>query len=72
MLGDRIDRILKEAQYPDSWPFTTQDFSRLDESNDQLFYSQPRLVYHIDNFAIRALTKFYKQHFIPGADILDV
>ncbi|KAK4522849.1 hypothetical protein GAYE_PCTG30G0739 [Galdieria yellowstonensis] len=72
MWGDRAAKVLREAQYPDTWPYTEEDFSRLDESNDQLFYSQPRLVYHIDEFAIRALTKFYKNNFVPGADILDV
>jgi len=68
----RAAKVLREAQYPDTWPYTEEDFSRIDESNDQLFYSQPRLVYHIDEFAIRALTKFYKNNFVPGADILDV
>ncbi|GJD11907.1 hypothetical protein Gasu2_60280 [Galdieria sulphuraria] len=72
MWGDRIAKVLKEAQYPETWPYTAQDFSRLDESSDLLFYSHPRLVYHIDDFAVRALTKFYRQHFIPNADILDV
>ncbi|GJQ14575.1 hypothetical protein GpartN1_g6366.t1 [Galdieria partita] len=72
MLGDRISKVLKEAEYPKTWPYTADDFSRLDESNDSRFYSQPRLVYHIDDFAVRALTKFYRQHFVPLADILDV
>lgn len=30
---------------------------RYDESPDTLFYSQPRLVYHIDDGAVKALTK---------------
>lgn len=53
-------------------PFGKYDFSRLDPYNDGIFYSIPRLVYHIDEPAVAALTQFYR-HSIPAqSDILDI
>ena len=37
--------------------------ARYDESSDLIFYSQPRLVKHIDDDAIGALTKYYSKVF---------
>ena len=37
--------------------------ARYDESSDLIFYSQPRLVKHIDDDAISALTKYYSKVF---------
>ena len=39
-------------------PFTEDDFRRLDEKRDILFYSSPRLVEHIDISGSHALTNF--------------
>lgn len=39
--------------------FTAEDFIRLDESPDALFYSAPRFVEHIDAPAVKALTDFH-------------
>jgi hypothetical protein len=36
---------------------------RYDETSDLIFYSQPRLVTHIDDDAIGALTKYYAEVF---------
>lgn len=35
-------------------------------SLDSLFYSEPRFVTHIDDMAIRALTKYYSEVFPPS------
>ena len=45
---------------------------RQDESSDDQFYVQPRLVYHIDDGAVAALTKYYKTVFTEGASVLDI
>lgn len=47
-------------------------FAREDESADALFYRQPRLVTHIDDATIGALTEFYAEFLPPGARVLDL
>ena len=47
-------------------------FDRVDESPDALFYSVPRLVVHIDDATIAALTSAYRELLAPGADVLDL
>ena len=47
-------------------------FRRQDESPDSRFYVQPRLVTHIDDRAIAAVTTLYREHFPPGGAILDL
>ena len=47
-------------------------YRRVDETADELFYSQPRMVTHIDDATIAALTDFYREFLPPGADILDL
>ena len=64
--------VLKNPKWPESWPFTAKDFRRQDESTDDSFYSQPRLVYHIDDSAVKALTKYYNSLFFNDATILDI
>lgn len=46
--------VLKDPKWPPLWPFTDADFRRQDESSDDYFYDQPRLVFHIDDFAVQA------------------
>ena len=36
---------------------------RLDETDDSLFYDKPKLVYHIDDAAVQAATRYYAQSF---------
>lgn len=71
-----VEQILKNVEWPDEFPFKPEDFSRFDESSDTLFYSAPRFVTHIDDQAIRALTKYYSQVLppsnTPGVAILDM
>lgn len=65
--------VLERAQYPAEWPFSPNDFRRVDESSDLYFYKQPRIgVFHIDDQAVRALTRFYAEVLPPNADILDL
>ena len=47
-------------------------FERQDESADALFYSAPRLVVHIDDATIAALSQFYGETLTAGADVLDL
>jgi hypothetical protein len=51
---------------------STYNASYQDESSDDQFYVQPRLVYHIDDGAVEALTKYYKTVFTEGASVLDI
>ena len=52
---------LTNPEFPPEWPYTSDDLRRRDESSDLRFYDQPRLVTHIDDSAIAALTAFYSQ-----------
>ena len=47
-------------------------FARADPSPDVEFYRVPRLVAHIDEATIAALTDFYAEVLPPGADLLDL
>jgi hypothetical protein len=49
--------VLEEPKWPEQWPFRDTDFLRYDESVDTIFYDQPRFVYHIDEYAVKALTE---------------
>jgi len=47
-------------------------FTRLDDEDDEVFYEPPRLVCHIDEGAIAALTGFYRDALPPGGVLLDL
>lgn len=47
-------------------------FRRYDESPDEEFYRLPRYVTHIDDRAIAAVTRLYREYFPPGGEILDL
>ncbi|GAB4455573.1 MAG: class I SAM-dependent methyltransferase [Anaerolineae bacterium] len=47
-------------------------FSRLDESDDSLFYAAPRKVVHLDDGAIAALRDLYGEVLPPGGHYLDL
>jgi len=47
-------------------------FLRLDESPDENFYCEPRLVTHIDDATIAALTQVYRELVPAGAHVLDL
>ncbi len=47
-------------------------FQRQDNSPDAQFYAQPRLVTHIDDATINALTSFYEEFLPANCDLLDL
>jgi len=67
-----LDEKLFTQPWPADFPFPERAFARQDESDDNDFYASPRLVYHIDEGAVRALTSYYKESIKPGSAILDI
>jgi SAM-dependent methyltransferase len=65
------EAVYSEA-YPATFPFTAADFKRLDEAPDSEFYKFPKLVYHIDEGAVSALTRYYDKQIADGSDVLDI
>lgn len=59
-------------EWPEMPPFDPEDFSRMDGTDDRLFYGLPKLVYHIDEPAVAALTQYYRNNIKEGSDILDI
>jgi SAM-dependent methyltransferase len=47
-------------------------FTKLDTEEDEIFYEPPRLVCHIDDGAIAALTEFYRSALPAGGVLLDL
>lgn len=47
-------------------------FTKLDDEDDEVFYEPPRLVCHIDDGAIAALTGFYRNILPPNGVLLDL
>src|SRR5690242_20376452 len=47
-------------------------FTKIDGDADELFYEEPRLVYHIDDHAVAALTEFYRAILPAGGVLLDL
>src|SRR6201985_910289 len=47
-------------------------FTKLDTEDDEFFYEPPRLVLHIDDGAIAALTAFYRSLLPPDGVLLDL
>jgi len=57
---------------PDEQALPRDLFARIDPSPDRLFYAAPRLVTHIDDATIAALTDYYRDVLRPGSAILDL
>ena len=47
-------------------------FTKIDGDADEVFYEAPRLVYHIDDNAVAALTQFYRTVLPVGGVLLDL
>ena len=47
-------------------------FAKIDTEEDEIFYGPPRLVYHIDEGAVAALTEFYRKVLPAGGVLLDL
>ena len=70
---DLSDKLYNaNGPWPEKYPFPPDAFRRQDETDDEDFYSMPRLGYHIDEGAVRALTQFYKNNVANGSSILDI
>lgn len=52
--------------------FPQEAFRRYDETPDEEFYSTPRIVTHIDDGAIAAVTQLYREFFPAGGEVLDL
>lgn len=63
---------VKDDDKDENPPFRRRDFFRTDNSDDTWFYETPRLVYHIDEPAVSALTQYYRRTIPKGSSILDV
>jgi hypothetical protein len=53
-------------------PFRPEFFQREDESNDSLFYKEPRLLVHIDEHAIAAIGEYFSEALPHDGLILDL
>ena len=53
-------------------PLPKEAFRRYDETPDEDFYRTPRLVTHIDDRAIAAVSQLYRELFPPDGEILDL
>ncbi|KAI4100326.1 MAG: hypothetical protein L6R37_005545 [Teloschistes peruensis] len=54
------------------YPYTLSSFTRMDDSPDGDFYSQPRFVTHIDDAAIARLRTYYLHNLPRTGRILDL
>ena len=53
-------------------PFRPEHFRKYDETDDALFYTEPRFVTHIDDHAIAALSAHYAEVLKPEHRVLDL
>lgn len=70
-----VSDVLSSPKWPAEWPYSANDFSRQDETFDEIFYSMPRFCYHVDERAIVALESFYATEFAKWEnppDVLDI
>ncbi len=47
-------------------------FRRVDESSDRIFYAEPRMVVHLDEPSLTAITQLYRELLPAGGTILDI
>ena len=66
----QLVRRLGLTMNPDSFP--PEFFRREDESDDAEFYTMPRLVVHIDDGAIGAVGRLFRQLIPPDSETLDL
>ncbi len=52
--------------------FSPEYFQREDEENDSVFYESPRLVVHIDEAAIAAVGRLFKEQVPENSEVLDL
>ena len=71
MTDANADDAIAQA-IPDGSPFERSHFNREDETGDELFYSEARLVTHVDDDAIEALGLHYRKSLPEGGAWLDL
>jgi len=64
--------VLEEASQDSYFGLPTAWFVRSDDESDDVFYEQPRMVAHVDEATLSALTGFYRDFVPAGADVLDL
>ncbi len=64
--------ILTTVPMNDTPTYPPEFFRRMDESDDRLFYTQPRLVVHIDDHAIAAIGRYFSEMLPENGVILDL
>jgi predicted DsbA family dithiol-disulfide isomerase/SAM-dependent methyltransferase len=60
---------------PQSYPYSKEDFRRMDESPDTTMYAEPRFVQHLDEVSLARLTSVYRSAFATapsGFSVLDL
>ena len=70
--GDSEGPTVPEEPAPSAKAFPAQFFERVDDSPDSLFYRDARLVTHIDDATIAALTVFYAEFLPVDTSVLDL
>ena len=56
---------------PAPFPYSVQDFQRMDAQPDTTFYDSPRFVTHIDDGAIEGLAEYYQHNLPTKGRVLD-
>lgn len=71
--GPTLQEIIIHSYTPrdNSFPYGPKDFERPDETPDNVFYTSPRFVTHIDDNAINSLRNYYSRNLPPSGRILD-
>src|SRR5882672_1440792 len=62
----------QRAPMEDALGLPRDAFDKLDPEEDEIFYEPPRLVCHIDDGAIAALTEYYRSVLPAGGVLLDL
>ncbi len=65
-------RILIFERCDTAIPYPEESFQREDDSDDRLFYVNPRLVVHIDDQAIATVSRIFKSLVPAGSTVLDL
>ena len=64
--------VSEEASQESYFGLPTAWFERSDDESDDVFYEQPRMVAHVDDATLSALTDFYRDFVPADADVLDL
>ncbi len=70
--GSCTRRNATSSPFPTFPPFPPEYFGREDETDDSFFYTQPRLVVHIDDAAIAAVGDVFRSLIPPNSAVLDL